>query len=125
MLLASAGSAQSSGNPQDQEPAHSSSHSDKGKEKPYALLAGTVWTADGYSLPGVKVFVRRADKKKMEWITVSDDRGEIWQRVPAGKYDYLVWADVKLGKDKEKQRVETTVHVDNDERVDFGLHLKE
>lgn len=87
------------------------------------MLAGTVWTADDHPLPGVKVFIRRANEKKTRWSTLSDGHGEIWQRVPAAKQDYIVWTEVKQGK--KKQRTETTVHVDYDERVDFGLHLKE
>lgn len=121
MLLAVAGSAQSSGETQDS--GQTKTHSSKSKEKPYALLAGTVWTADGHPMPGVKVFIRRANEKKTRWMTLSNGHGEIWQRVPAGTQDYVVSAEVKQGKDK--QRVETTVHVDNDERVDFGLHLKQ
>ena len=111
VLLAAAGNAQDSSRP-----------SNNPKAKPYALLAGTVWTPEGHSLPGVKVFIRRADEKKTLWIVVSDSRGEIWQRVPAVTQDYVVWTEVKVGK--ERQHVETTVHVDGDERVDFGLHLK-
>ncbi|MGZ4813942.1 MAG: hypothetical protein ACXVZV_00935 [Terriglobales bacterium] len=92
-------------------------------EKPYALLFGTVWTADHRPLSGVPIHIRRAEDKKAKWTLVSDGRGEFAQRVPAGKEDYVVWADLK-GKNGGKV-LETKVHVDNDERVDFGLHLTE
>ena len=42
--------------------------------------------------------------------------------MPAGKADYVVWADLPGPKDQPRQEV--TVHVVNDERVDINLHLK-
>ncbi len=102
-----------------------------GREKlqPYALIFGTVWDPDGNTLYGVTVKIRRAsDKdKKARWEIYSNHSGEFAQRVPAGKADYIVWADVKgyklpSGK-KLKQGTEVTVHIDNDERSDIGLHL--
>lgn len=92
-------------------------------KKPYALLFGTVWTADQRPVSGVTIHIRRADDKKPKWTLISDARGEFAQRVPAGRQEYVVWAEPK-GK-KGSKPVETKVHVDNDERVDFGLHLTE
>ena len=67
------------------------------KPKPYALIFGTVWDPDGHPLYGVKVKIRRAtDKaKKARWELYSNHTGEFAQRVPVGKADYIVWADVK------------------------------
>lgn len=97
------------------------------QEKPYALIFGTVWDPDGHGLYGVKVKIRRADEKKARWELYSDHAGEFAQRVPAGKADYVVWADVKgykLPSGKHLQPgPEATVHIDNDERSDIGLHL--
>jgi hypothetical protein len=53
---------------------------------------------------------------------MSDSRGEFAQRVPAGTADYLVWAEVKSHKGHSG---ETKVHVESDERVDIGLHIKD
>lgn len=92
--------------------------------KPYALLFGTIWTANGHPLAGVIIHIRRAVDKKPKWTLVSDDLGEFPQRVPAGKNDYIVTATIKEKK-KPAKTIETTVHVENDERVDFGLHLTE
>jgi len=100
-----------------------------GKEpKPYALIFGTVWGPDDYPLYGVKVKIRRADKKKPAWELYSDHHGEFAQRVPAGKADYVVWADLKdykpaAGKPLQSGQ-EVNVHIENDERADVGLHLK-
>ncbi|MFY9648070.1 MAG: carboxypeptidase-like regulatory domain-containing protein, partial [Terriglobales bacterium] len=95
--------------------------------QPYALIFGTVWDPDGRPLYAVKVKIRRADEKKVRWELYSDHTGEFAQRVPVGKADYIVWADVKgyklpSGK-KLKPGSEVTVHIDDDERADIGLHL--
>jgi hypothetical protein len=91
--------------------------------KEYALIFGTVWTAQDRPAYGVPVKIRRANEKKARWELVSDHRGEFAQRVPIGKQDYVIWADIKVGKGKAKPQ--TTVHVENDERVDVSLHLTE
>jgi hypothetical protein len=97
------------------------------RPKPYAVIFGTVWDADGHPLYGVKVKIRRADEKKVRWEQYSNHTGEFAQRVPAGAADYVVWADVKgyklpSGK-KLKPGTEVSVHIDDDERSDIGLHL--
>lgn len=101
--------------------------SDRETPKPYALIFGTVWDPDGHPLYGVKVKIRRADEKKNGWELYSNHTGEFAQRVPAGKADYIVSADVKGYKlpsgRKLKPGSEVTVHIDNDERSDIGLHL--
>jgi hypothetical protein len=98
-------------------------------DQPYALIFGTVWGPDDHPLYGVKVKIRRTDQKKPRWELFSDHNGEFAQRVPPGPADYLVWADLKgyksaSGKELH-QNGEVKVHVDNDEREDIGLHLKQ
>ena len=97
------------------------------KEKPYALIFGTVWDPDGNPVYGVRVKIRRADQKKARWEVYSNHVGEFAQRVPAGKADYVVWADLKDYKLPSGKHLhagpEVTVHIDNDERSDIGLHL--
>lgn len=91
--------------------------------KDYALIFGTVWGADERPVYGVPVKIRRADQKKAKWQIVSDHNGEFAQRVPAGKADYIVWADIKMPKGKPQPQA--TVHVEFDERIDMSLHLTE
>ena len=90
---------------------------------PYALLFGTLFGPDNHPLYGVKITIRRSDQKKPKWELISNHEGEFAQRVPAGKADYIITAEVKAQKGQPKP--ELTVHVDNDERKDFALHLKQ
>ncbi len=100
------------------------------KPKPansYALIFGTVWGPDDHPVYGITVKIRRVNDKKPRWELYSDHAGEFAQRVPAGKADYVVWADLKGVKTKDGQALhlaeEVPVHVEYDERVDIGLHL--
>ena len=93
--------------------------------KPYALIFGTVWGPDSRPVQGVKIKVRRAQEKKARWEMYSDRRGEFAVRLPAGKQEYVVWADVKGPKDKDRPQPEVRVQIENDERADIGLHLSE
>jgi len=96
-------------------------------DKAYALIFGTVWTPEGQPIYGVKVRIRRADDKKPKWKLFSNHAGEFAQRVPAGKNDYIVYADLKDFKSSAQNKLQAgtpvTVHIENDERVDIGLHL--
>ena len=97
--------------------------------KPYALIFGTVWGPDNRPVYGVHVRIRRADQKKAKWELYSDHQGEFAQRLPAGKADYIVWADLKgfklLNGNKLQPGEQVTVHIEADERQDIGLHLKQ
>jgi hypothetical protein len=94
---------------------------------PYALIFGTVWGPDNRAVYGITVKIRRVGDKKPKWEVYSDHAGEFAQRVPAGKADYVVWADLKGVKTTYGQPLrlaeEVPVHVEYDERVDIGLHL--
>ena len=96
--------------------------------KPYALIFGTVWGPDNHPVYGVPVKIRRTDQKKAKWQLQSDHRGEFAQRLPAGKADYVVWADFKQLKSLDGKQLKPgeplTVHIEGDERTDIGLHLK-
>lgn len=96
-------------------------------EKPYALIFGTVWGPDDKPMYGVRVRIKRADQNKPKWELISDHRGEFAQRLPAGKADYLVWADLKGYKSPAYKSLRAgepvLVHLQNDERQDIGLHL--
>jgi hypothetical protein len=92
-------------------------------KKDYALIFGTVWDKNDRPAYGIKIKIRRADKKKAQWELMSDHMGEFAQRVPVGTADYLVWADIK--QPKGAKPVETKVHIENNERMDIALHLTE
>ena len=89
--------------------------------KDYALIFGTVWGPDNYPVYGVPIKIRRADQKKAKWQLTSDHNGEFAQRVPVGKAEYIVWADIK--RPKGQPPIETKVQIEFNERVDIGLHL--
>lgn len=101
----------------------------KSKEKPYAVIVGTVWGPDDRPVYGVPVKIRRGKDKpnKARWEVYSDHHGEFEQRLPAGESDYILWADLKNFKPADGKPLhlvqEVTVHVYNDERQDVGLHL--
>jgi hypothetical protein len=100
---------------------------DKKRDRPYALIFGTVWGPDDHPIYGVSVKIRRAKDKKAKWQLYSDHNGEFAQRVPAGEADYIIWADLKGFKPTDGKQLhfqkEVTVHVYSDEREDTGLHL--
>ncbi len=87
----------------------------------YAIIYGTVWGPDDHPLAGVPIKIRPASAKKSKWDLVSDHNGEFAQRVPAGRQDYVIEADIKTPKGQLKPQV--TAHIDNDERQDIGIHL--
>jgi carboxypeptidase family protein len=100
---------------------------DQGTRKPYALIVGTVWSPDDHPLYGVKIKIRRADQKRSKWQLYSDHHGEFALRVPAGRADYLVSADLSGYKPLNGRKLQAgqalRVHIENDERTDIGLHL--
>lgn len=99
----------------------------RSNDKPYALIAGTVWGPDDRPVYGVLVKIRRAKDKKPKWELYSDHHGEFALRVPPGESDYILTADLKHFKSADGQPLhllqDVTVHVYNDEREDTGLHL--
>ena len=101
----------------------SASQQRKDAAKPYALIFGTVYGPDDRPISGITVKIRRAGDKKPKWERRSDNHGEFAQRVPTGQADYIIWAQLKSSQ--VSQNTEVKVHVDNDERRDVTLHLKE
>lgn len=98
------------------------------KTSRHALIFGTVWGPDNRELPGVEVKIRPANQKKAHWDLISSPHGEFEALLPAGPADYVIWAETKHYKLPHGGHLqpspEVTVHVDSDERVDTGLHLK-
>lgn len=48
------------------------------------VIFATVFTDQGFALPGARVRVRRTDENKPKWEATSDRRGEFAVRVPEG-----------------------------------------
>lgn len=101
---------------------------EQSKAPNYALIFGTVWGPDDRPVYGVEVKIRVAGEKKARWKVSSNRLGEFEQRVPVGKQDYVLWTDLKGYKNPAYKHLqpgpEVTVHLENDERVDTGVHLK-
>ncbi len=98
--------------------------------EPYALIFGTVWSPQSQAVSGVKIKIRRVGEKKFRWELLSNSSGEFAQRVPAGKADYETVPDLKGFKFLPGHRFKppqepVVVHIENDERVDTGVHLIE
>ena len=89
--------------------------------KDYALIAGTVWGPDDHPIAGVPITIHSVTGKKAKWDLVSNQRGEFAQRVPPGRQDYIIQADIKTPKGQPKPEV--TVQIEDNERKDVGLHL--
>jgi len=57
------------------------------------LIYATVFTEQGFLLPGANVKVRRASEHKQRWTAYSDRRGEFAVRVPKGdEYEIAIKA---------------------------------
>lgn len=93
-------------------------------EAPHAVVAGTVFRENGFSLPGAAVTltvkdapgVPKTKAKKLQ--SVSDSRGEFAFRVPPGAGTYVVRASLK-----GFQAVEKEASVSGEERVEVTLML--
>jgi hypothetical protein len=58
------------------------------------LVRGTVFTPQGFALPGAELRIRRSGEKKVRWQAVSNSRGDFAVRVKMGA-DYEVIARAK------------------------------
>ena len=57
------------------------------------LVRGTVFTAEGLSLPGAELRIRRSAEKKFRWDTMTNSRGDFAVRVKMGSdYEVIVRA---------------------------------
>jgi hypothetical protein len=93
-------------------------------DAPHAVVGGTVFRENGFSLPGATVTLAVKDtpgapKTKMKKLQgVSDGRGEFAFRVPPGAATYVVRASLK-----GFQAVEKEAPVSGEERVEVTLVL--
>ena len=57
------------------------------------VIFASVFTEQGFALPGAKVRVRRTDEQKFRWEAISDRRGELGVRVKQGaEYELTIEA---------------------------------
>ena len=107
---------------------------DEKKPKPYGLIFGTAFGPDDRPMYGVRVTIHPEGKKHPNWELLSDHHGEFAQRVPPGPGDYVVTGVIEIipaqegpahGSRKKRLKGEAKVHVDDQERRDFNLHMKE
>ena len=57
------------------------------------VIFASVFTEQGFALPGAKVRVRRTDEQKFRWEAISDRRGELGIRVKQGaEYELTIEA---------------------------------
>ena len=93
-------------------------------DAPHAVVAGTVFRENGFSLPGAEVTLAVKDAsgvpktKAKKLRSVSDGRGESAFRVPPGSATYVVRASLK-----GFQSVEREASVSGEERVEVTLVL--
>ena len=89
-------------------------------DAPHAVVAGTVFRENGFSLPGatVTLAVKDAAKKPKKLQSVSDGRGEFAFRVPPGAATYVVKVSLK-----GFQTIEKEASVSGEERVEVTLML--
>jgi hypothetical protein len=88
----------------------------KNSSQPF-IVFGTVFTADGFALPGAEVRLRRAGEKKDHWQARSDSRGEFAFRVPLDvEYELSVKA---AGFEPEARKIDAR----QGNRVDLTLKL--
>jgi hypothetical protein len=92
----------------------------QGNHKPSpndCLLYATVFTEEGYLLPGADIYVRPVGKKKPIWEATSDRRGEFAVRVPPdGDYQIEVKAKGYIMQTH-------TVTAQMGERLDMTFHM--
>ena len=94
------------------------------ESEPFALLMGSCFHGEGFSLPGAKIQVEIQPEegkhsKVKKWQTVSDNRGEFALRLPAGRHSFLIKASREGFTPLEK-----TVSFVQDERQDIILKFE-
>jgi len=103
LILAFAGSLGAQDPPQPPAAQSSPSSESGSKQKPNEaaarhsndfLVRGTVFTQEGFALPGALLRIRRSAEKKFRWQTVSNSRGDFAVRVKMGA-DYQVLVRAK------------------------------
>jgi carboxypeptidase family protein len=80
------------GGPIASEPAGAAQDSSNSHTRIFIIFT-TVFTDQGFALPGARARVRRSDQKKFKWEGMSDHQGEVAFRVPPGaEYELTIEA---------------------------------
>jgi hypothetical protein len=66
------------------------------------VIFASVFTEQGFALPGAKVRVRRADEQKYRWEAMSDRRGELGIRVKQGA-EYILSIEARGFKSQTRK----------------------
>jgi len=82
------------------------------------VIFATIFTDQGFALPGARVRIRRSDEKKFRWEAVSDHSGELAFRVPQA-LEYEMTVEARGYKTQ-------TRHVDarEDNRADVTIRME-
>jgi hypothetical protein len=93
-------------------------------QKPYSLIKGTVFTAQGQPVPGAKITVTRTDvdpkqQKKSQRQAISDRLGEFAFRLDTGPAKFHLTVEAKGFMVQESD-----VEISYDERTDISVVLK-
>jgi len=82
------------------------------------LIFATVFTNQGFALPGARIRVRHVEEKKFRWEAVSDHRGELGIRVArGGEYEMTIEAK---GFKPESRRIDAR----EDNRTDLTIQME-
>ena len=82
------------------------------------LIFATVFTDQGFALPGARARVRRSDEKKFRWEAASDHQGELAFRVPPGaEYEMTIEArgfktQTRMIDAREDNRADLTIRME-------------
>jgi hypothetical protein len=91
VAVAAATGQPTAGSPPPQEAPKEAKKDGEKKKKGAFVLTGTVFTEQGYGLPGAQISVRRAGEKKVRGKAMADRRGEFGVRLrDAGEYEVTV-----------------------------------
>jgi carboxypeptidase family protein len=88
------------------------------KPAEYALIKGSVFREDGFSVRGARVSCRRTSDAKPRWETISGEGGEFAFRLPAGKMQYIIAVELSGFLPASK-----SVDIAKDERQDISIVL--
>jgi hypothetical protein len=82
------------------------------------IIFTTVFTEQGFALPGARVRVRRADEKKFRWEADSDRRGELAVRVPPDS-EYEMTVEARGYKTQTRK-----VHANEGNRAELTIRME-
>jgi Carboxypeptidase regulatory-like domain len=82
------------------------------------LIFTTVFTDQGFALPGARVRVRREGERKFRWEGASDHQGELAFRVPPGT-EYEIMIEARGFKTQTRK-----IDAKSDNRVDLTIRME-